>query len=51
MGIFSFVFDKSGVNVIINIIISAGIYFGILYLLKEKIINEVKIIFIRAIKK
>ena len=51
MGGFSFVFDKSGVNVIINMIISAGIYFGILYLLKEKIIDEVKIIFIRAIKK
>lgn len=44
MGIFSFIFNKSGMNVIINIIISAGIYFGVLYLFKEKIIDEIKII-------
>jgi len=45
MGIFSFLLNKFGFNVIINIIISSGIYFGILYLLKEEIINEIKVLF------
>lgn len=42
MGIFSFLLNKFGLNVIINIIVSSGIYFGILYLLKENIILEIK---------
>ena len=42
MGFFSFLLNKFGLNVIINIIISSGIYFGILYLLKESIILEIK---------
>lgn len=41
MGIASFVLDKSGLNVILNIVISVGIYFLFLYLLKEKILKEV----------
>ncbi|MBI5305999.1 flippase [Candidatus Wolfebacteria bacterium] len=45
MGIFSFSLNKLGLNVIINIIVSSGIYFGILYLLKEEIINEIKVLF------
>lgn len=45
MGIFSYFLNKFGLNVIINIIVSAGIYFIILYLLKEKIINETKELF------
>lgn len=45
MGILSFFLDKIGVNVIFNIIISAVIYFGILYLIKEKILEEIKSIF------
>ncbi|MEK7087233.1 MAG: polysaccharide biosynthesis C-terminal domain-containing protein, partial [Patescibacteria group bacterium] len=47
MGFFSFLLNKFGLNVIINIIISSGIYFGMLYLLKEKIINEVNELFAR----
>lgn len=42
MGIFSYIFNLFGLNVIINIILSAGIYFGTLYLLKENVILEVK---------
>ncbi len=45
MGILSFAFNKLGLNVIINIIISAGIYFGILYLIKEKLLEETKNLF------
>ncbi len=41
MGIFSFFINKLGLNVILNITISAGIYFLSLYLLKEKILKEV----------
>lgn len=41
MGTFSFFLNKLGLNVIIDIIVSAGIYFGALYLLKERILNEV----------
>ncbi|MDI6717480.1 MAG: flippase [Patescibacteria group bacterium] len=44
MGISSFVFDKFGVNVIINIAVSIGIYAIALYLLKEKIMDEVKLL-------
>jgi O-antigen/teichoic acid export membrane protein len=50
MGIFSFMFNKLGLNLIVNIIASAGIYFGGLYLLKEEILEEIKII-LKAIKK
>ncbi len=42
MAIFSFVSNKVGLNVIINIIASASIYFIALYLFKEKIVEEVK---------
>ena len=42
MGIFSSTLNKLELNVIINIIISSGIYFGALYLLKEDIILEIK---------
>ncbi len=42
MGMFSYVFNQLGLNVAINIILSAGIYFGMLYLLKENVINEIK---------
>jgi O-antigen/teichoic acid export membrane protein len=45
MGIFSYAFDRFGLNVIANIVLSAGIYFGILYLLKEEIIDEIKELF------
>lgn len=45
MGIFSYIFNQFGLNVIINIILSAGIYFGALYLMKEKIIGEIKDLF------
>ena len=41
MGIFSFILNKLELNVILNITISAGIYFLSLYLLKEKILKEV----------
>lgn len=47
MGILSFALNKLGIHVIANIIISAGFYFGILYLLKEAILDEVKILFAR----
>ena len=42
MGAFAFGFDKLGLHVIPNIIISVGIYFGALYLLKEPLLFEVK---------
>lgn len=45
MGIMSFIFDKFGLNVIINIILSIGIYFATLYVLKEKILQEIKSLF------
>ncbi|MBI5401656.1 flippase [Candidatus Wolfebacteria bacterium] len=45
MGITSFVFDKFGLNVIINIVISAAIYFAVLYALKEKTMEEIKTLF------
>jgi len=41
MGVFSFLLNKLGLNVIINIVASSGIYFGALYLLKEKILEEI----------
>ena len=45
MGLFSYILNNFGLNVIINIIISAGIYFGTLYALKEEAINEIKDLF------
>ncbi len=45
MGIFTFIFNKFGLNVILNIISSTAIYFGMLYLLKEKILGEFALIF------
>lgn len=46
MGIFGYVFDRFWeLNVIVNITASAGIYFGALYLMKEKILKEIKELF------
>ncbi|HDH31636.1 MAG TPA: hypothetical protein ENH26_02585, partial [Candidatus Wolfebacteria bacterium] len=45
MGVFTFTLNQFGLNVIINIIISAVIYLGALYLLKEKILEEVMSLF------
>ncbi len=42
MGVISFSLNKIGLNVVINIILSAGIYLGILFALKESILNEFK---------
>jgi len=42
LGILCFVFNRIGVNVFINILISAAIYFGLLFILKEKILEELK---------
>ncbi len=47
MGIFSFILNKFELNVILNIVISAGIYFLSLYLFKEKIVNEMRELFIK----
>ena len=48
MGLFSYVLNNFGLNVIINIIISAFIYIGTLYLFKEKIIGEVKELLVKV---
>jgi O-antigen/teichoic acid export membrane protein len=45
MGFFSFLLNQTGINVIVNIILSAGVYFIILYLLKENTINEIRRLF------
>jgi len=42
LGILCFVFNKIGINVIINILISTTIYFLLLFILKEKILEELK---------
>lgn len=47
MGISSFVLNKIGLNVIINIVASAGVYFGALYLLKEEFLGEIKSLLIK----
>src|SRR3989344_2360410 len=47
MGFFSYALNNFGLNVIINIIISSGIYFGALYTLKENAINEIKDLFVK----
>ncbi len=44
MGAFSFMLNEFNISVIINIILSMIIYFGILYLLKEKSLEELKYI-------
>ncbi|MEK7555453.1 MAG: flippase [Patescibacteria group bacterium] len=41
MGIFCFIFDKLKLNAVVNIIVSAGIYLGTLYLMKEEILKEI----------
>lgn len=41
MGIFSVIFNFSGIHVLINIILSAGIYFYSLYLMEEKNFMEI----------
>lgn len=43
MGIFTFFVSKLGINVIVNIILSAVVYFAFLYLLKEEVIEEIKL--------
>jgi len=45
MGIVSFVIRLVGVHVLINILVSAGFYFGLLFLLKERTIFEIKKVF------
>ncbi|MBI2514584.1 flippase [Candidatus Wolfebacteria bacterium] len=45
MGISSFLFSQAGLNIIINIITSVIIYFGLLFLLKEKVLKEIKLLF------
>jgi O-antigen/teichoic acid export membrane protein len=50
MGLFAFGLDKLGINIIMNIIVSAIFYFGLLYVLKEPIIGEIKIL-LGAVKK
>lgn len=42
MGIASLVFDKMGMQVLVNIVISSLVYTGALYLFREKIIEEAK---------
>jgi O-antigen/teichoic acid export membrane protein len=41
----SFILNYFNLNVILNIVISTGVYFGILYLLKEKVLGEILILF------
>ncbi|MBI3638347.1 flippase [Candidatus Wolfebacteria bacterium] len=50
MGIFTFALRQIGLNVILNILISIGIYLGVIFLLKEKIINEI-IALVKGLKK
>ncbi len=45
MGIAAFLLNQLGLQVLINIFISAGIYLGMLYLFKEKILEEILILF------
>lgn len=45
MGIFCFIFNKLGLNLIFNIVASVGIYFGALYLTKEEILKEIVLLF------
>ncbi len=42
LGISTFILNAIGVNVLINILISSAIYFGMLFILKEKILEEIK---------
>lgn len=42
---FSFALYHYNINIIANIIISIGVYFGMLYLLKEKVLEEILILF------
>ena len=45
MGIFNIIFNKFGLNVLLNIAVSAGIYLTTLYLLKEKNLEEITFLF------
>jgi len=45
MGLFSFVLNKFGIFVIVNIILSAGLYLALIILLKERMIFELVDIF------
>ena len=47
MGIAAFFLNRTGLPVLINISVSAGVYLGTLYLLKEKILEEILILFRR----
>ena len=47
MGIAAFFLNRTGLPVLINISVSAGVYLGALYLLKEKILEEILILFRR----
>jgi O-antigen/teichoic acid export membrane protein len=48
MGFAAFFLNKLNLNVLVNIAFSAGIYFVALYLMKEKIIGEVKELFTKV---
>ncbi len=42
LGVLCFVFNKIGVHVVINILLSGAIYLLLLFILKEKILEEIK---------
>ncbi|MCR4275176.1 MAG: flippase [Candidatus Wolfebacteria bacterium] len=45
MSLFVWILKNSGINIFINIALSSLIYFGLLYILKEPLLNELKLIF------
>ncbi|MCL5004598.1 MAG: oligosaccharide flippase family protein [Patescibacteria group bacterium] len=45
MGLFVWIIKILGVNIFVNITLSSLIYFGLLYILKEPLLNELKLIF------
>lgn len=45
MGIVAFLLNRMGLPVLANVFVSAGVYLGTLYLLKEKILEEILILF------
>ena len=42
MGVFSFALNKLGINVVVNIVLSVGIYAGSLLILKEKVLTDAR---------
>ena len=51
MGIFTFIINLLGIHVILNILISAFVYFAVLLLLKENMVDELKLIALSINKK